>query len=142
MEHAVPSKNFQRENGTTFSEVPLFPEIFHWNKPKNHVPFTTQPEFPESLGKWKTPKETVPKWRDARIARAHRNSLNFKLRVLIIARTDLRKKRFIERVLKEFSREPYLCFLESFVPFRVYRFTEFEVFSSSTVPFTAHEQNE
>ena len=85
-------------------------------------------------------KETVPKWRDARIARAHRNSLNFKLRVLIIARTDLRKKkRFIERVLKEFSREPYLCFLESFVPFRVYRFTEFEVFWSSTVPFTAHE---
>ena len=55
MEHAVPSKNFQRENGTTFSEVPLFPEIFQWNKPKNHVPFTTQPEFPESLGKWKTP---------------------------------------------------------------------------------------
>ena len=28
---------------------------FQWNKPKNHVPFTTQPEFPESLGKWKTP---------------------------------------------------------------------------------------
>ena len=84
-------------------------------------------------------KETVPKWRDARIARAHRNSLNFKLRVLIIARTDLKKKCFIERVLKEFSREPYLCFLESFVPFRVYRFTEFEVFWSSTVPFTAHE---
>ena len=55
MEHAVPSENFQRENGTTFSEVPLFPEIFQWNKPKNHVPFTTQPEFPESLGKWKTP---------------------------------------------------------------------------------------
>ena len=39
-------------------------------------------------------KETVPKWRDARIARAHRNSLNFKLRVLIIARTDLREKTF------------------------------------------------
>ena len=45
MEHAVPS----------FSEVPLFPEIFQWNEPKKHVPFTTQPEFPESLGKWKTP---------------------------------------------------------------------------------------
>ena len=24
MEHAVPSENFQRENGTTFSEVPPF----------------------------------------------------------------------------------------------------------------------
>ena len=55
MEHAVPSENFQRENGTTFSEVPLFPEIFQWDEPKNHVPFTTQPEFPESLGKWKAP---------------------------------------------------------------------------------------
>ena len=55
MEHAVPSENFQRENGTTFSEVPLFPEIFQWNKPKNHVLFTTRPEFPESFGKWKTP---------------------------------------------------------------------------------------
>ena len=51
-ENAVPSENFQRENRTTFSEVPLFPEIFQWNEPKNHVPFTTQPEFPESLGKW------------------------------------------------------------------------------------------
>ena len=29
--------------------------------------------------------------------------------------------------------------LESFVPFRVYRFIEFEVFRSSTVPFAAHE---
>ena len=55
MEHAVLSENFQRENWTTFSEGPLFPEIFQWNKPKNHVPFTTQPEFPESFGKWKTP---------------------------------------------------------------------------------------
>ena len=57
MEHAV--ENFQLENGTTFSEVLLFPEIFHWNEPKNHVLFTTQPEFPESLGKWKTPLEVL-----------------------------------------------------------------------------------
>ena len=55
MEHKFPLGSFHRENGTTFSEVPLFPGIFQWNKPKNHVPFTTQPEFPESLGKWKTP---------------------------------------------------------------------------------------
>ena len=59
MGHAVPLQNFQRENGTTFSEAPLFPEIFQWNEPKNHVPFTTQPEFPESLGKWKTPSVTL-----------------------------------------------------------------------------------
>ena len=31
---------------------------------------------------------------------------------------------------------------ESFVPLRVYRFTEFEVFRSSIVPFTAHEQED
>ena len=49
MEHRFLSENFHRENGTTFSEVPLFPEIFQWNKPKNHVPFTSQPEFSESL---------------------------------------------------------------------------------------------
>ena len=50
MEHGVPSE----KNGTTFLEVPFFPEIFQWNEPKNHVPLTTQPEFPESLRKWKT----------------------------------------------------------------------------------------
>ena len=57
MEHAVPSENFQQENGTTFSEVQFCSEIFQWNEPKNHVKFTTQPKFPESLklGKWKTP---------------------------------------------------------------------------------------
>ena len=58
MEHGVPSENFLRETGTTFLEVQFFPEIFHWNEPKTHVPFTTQPEFPESLGKWKTPSTT------------------------------------------------------------------------------------
>ena len=51
MKHAVPSENFQLANGITFSEVQLFPEIFQWNKPKNHVSFATQPEFPVSLGK-------------------------------------------------------------------------------------------
>ena len=30
-------------------------------------------------------------------------------------------------------------FIESFVPFRVYRFTEFEVFRTRTVPLTAHK---
>ena len=37
------------------SEVPFIPEIFQWNEPKTCVPFTSQPEFSEFLGKWKTP---------------------------------------------------------------------------------------
>ena len=55
MEHKFPLGSFHRENGTTFSGIPFFPEIFQWNEPKNHVPFTTQPEFPEFFSKWKTP---------------------------------------------------------------------------------------
>ena len=50
-----PSESFQRENRTTFSEAPFIPEIFQWNEPKTCVPFTSQPEFSEFLGKWKTP---------------------------------------------------------------------------------------
>ena len=53
-----PLGSFHRENGTTFSGIQFFPEIFQWNEPKNHVPFTTQPEFPEFFGKWKTPRIT------------------------------------------------------------------------------------
>ena len=44
MEHAVPSENFQRENGTTFSEV-----HFPVERIKKYVPFPTQLKFPESL---------------------------------------------------------------------------------------------
>ena len=55
MEQKFPLGSFHRENGTTFSGIPFFPEIFQWNEPKNHVPFTTQPEFPEFFVKWKTP---------------------------------------------------------------------------------------
>ena len=55
MEHKFPLGSFHRENETTFSGIPFFPEIFQWNEPKSHVPFTTQPEFPEFFGKWKTP---------------------------------------------------------------------------------------
>jgi len=29
-------------------------ENFQWNEPKSRVPFTSQPEFPEFFGKWKT----------------------------------------------------------------------------------------
>ena len=54
-EHKFPSESFQRENRTTFSELPFIPEIFKWNEPKTCVPFTSQLEFPEFLGKWKMP---------------------------------------------------------------------------------------
>ena len=38
-----------RKNSTTFSDVPLLPGIFRWNDQKSHVPFTFQPDFPESF---------------------------------------------------------------------------------------------
>ena len=77
LEHSV------RKNRTTFSDVPLLPESFHWNDPKSslrrrhstppvgfdnawagcnagypksRVPFTFQPKFPESCCKWETTK--------------------------------------------------------------------------------------
>ena len=43
---------FRPENMTTFSDVPLFQEGFRWNDPKSRVPFTLQPDFPESICKW------------------------------------------------------------------------------------------
>ena len=36
----------------TFSDVPLFPEIFGWNDPKSRAPITFHPDFPENFGKW------------------------------------------------------------------------------------------
>jgi len=47
--------SFQRENGTTFSEIPFFPENFQWNELESYIPFTSQPEFPDFFGKWETP---------------------------------------------------------------------------------------
>ena len=45
-----------RKNRTTFSGVPLLREIFRWNDPKSRVPFTFQPDFPETFGKlWTNP---------------------------------------------------------------------------------------
>ena len=46
--------SFRRENRTTFSGIPFIPEIFQWNEPKSHVPFSSQPKFTEVFGKWKT----------------------------------------------------------------------------------------
>ena len=43
-------KYFIRKNRTTFPDVPLLPEIFRWEAdPKSRVPFTFQPDFPESF---------------------------------------------------------------------------------------------
>ena len=39
---------FVRKNRTTFSDVPLLPEIFRWEDPKSRVPFTFEPDFPEN----------------------------------------------------------------------------------------------
>ena len=45
-----------RKNRTTFSGVPLLREIFRWNDPKSRVPFTFQPDFPETFCKlWTNP---------------------------------------------------------------------------------------
>ena len=49
--------NSNRENGTTFSDFPLFLGIFQWDEPTKRVPFTAEPEIPEILTKWKAPTD-------------------------------------------------------------------------------------
>ena len=44
-----------RKNRTTFSSVPLLPEISHWIDLKSHVPFTFQPDFPKTFCTGKQP---------------------------------------------------------------------------------------
>ena len=41
-----------RKNRTTFSDVPLLPDIFRWDNPKSRVPFTFQTDFSETFCKW------------------------------------------------------------------------------------------
>ena len=60
MEHEIPFGNSNRENGPTFLDFPLFLGIFQWDEPTKRVPFTTEPEIPEILTKWKAP--TVTDW--------------------------------------------------------------------------------
>ena len=43
-----------RKNRTTFSGVPLLRESFRWNDPKSRVPFSFQPDFPETFCKLRT----------------------------------------------------------------------------------------
>ena len=54
MEHKFQLESFHRENGTTFSGIPFISGNLQWNEPKSRVSFTSQPEFPEFFGKWKT----------------------------------------------------------------------------------------
>ena len=55
MEHDIPFGNSNRENGTTFSDFPLFLGVFQWDEPTKRVPFIAEPEIPEILTKWKAP---------------------------------------------------------------------------------------
>ena len=55
MEHDIPFRNSNRENGTTFLDFLLFLGIFQWDEPTKRVPFTAEPEIPEILTKWKAP---------------------------------------------------------------------------------------
>ena len=57
MEHDIPFRNSNRENGTTFLDFPLFLGIFQWDEPTKRVPFTAEPEIPEILTKWKAPPD-------------------------------------------------------------------------------------
>ena len=59
MEHDIPFGNSNRENGPTFLDFPLFLGIFQWDEPTKRVPFTTEPEIPEILTKWKAPKASL-----------------------------------------------------------------------------------
>ena len=49
MKHEFPFGSFRPEkNKTTYSDIPLLPEIFLWNHWKNRVPYTFQPDFLET----------------------------------------------------------------------------------------------
>ena len=52
IEHEFLFGNPARKNRITFTDVPLLLEISRWNDRKSHVPFTFQPDFPESFCKW------------------------------------------------------------------------------------------
>ena len=41
-----------RKNRTTFSDVPLLPDIFRWDNPKSRVPFTFQTDVSETFCKF------------------------------------------------------------------------------------------
>ena len=55
MEHKFSLGSFHRKNGTTLPEIPFIPENSSGTNQTVLFPFTSQPEFPEFFGKWKTP---------------------------------------------------------------------------------------
>ena len=52
MEHEFPFGVFRPGNRTTFSDVPLLPEIFRWNDSMTIETFSFPPDFPETFCKW------------------------------------------------------------------------------------------
>ena len=46
-----PLKHFVLKKGTTFLEIPLLQDFFHWKYPKCRVPVTFQPDFLETISK-------------------------------------------------------------------------------------------
>ena len=62
MEHDIPFRNSNRENGPTFLDFPLFLGIFQWDDPTKSVPFTSEPDIPEILTKWKAPHVACERW--------------------------------------------------------------------------------
>ena len=49
MEQRFPCGILRPEYRTTFSGLPLLPEIFRWNDPKDRVTFTFQQDIPETF---------------------------------------------------------------------------------------------
>jgi len=52
----------RREKGITLLKVQFGSEVFQRNELKKHVPFTTQPKFPEIFGKFSEPVASVRKF--------------------------------------------------------------------------------
>ena len=52
MEHEFPIGIFRLEKQAYLFRCSLFPEIFRWNDPKGRVPFSYQPDFPQTFCKW------------------------------------------------------------------------------------------
>ena len=95
----------------------LLSETYYKSRFSRQADHSFKTYFPGPIS-YRVFRETAPR------TPAHGNILNLsKLRVsLLRVRIQLRK-RFIGRVFETVSCQQFLCFLESFVAFRVYRFT-------------------
>ena len=65
MGHEFPLGIFRPENRTTFSDVPLLPEICCWNDPMTSESFTFQPDFPETFVNGKQPIFAMNRYSEA-----------------------------------------------------------------------------